>query len=164
MFFFLNSIHNCESFKGLSPKDLPNPRVDWRLKFPLKDLPKGIFSVSSCPFVPMAMRINKNPPAPNILNEPIICWLLSVFPVAPGTNYFPQYFDYFLFTTQRDFPSVEDKLFKFLLFRFLIKGTHMHHSHPKTCSFTFVLFLSFFFLFCFTLGILLNAYQTNRKT
>jgi hypothetical protein len=29
------------------------------------------------------MKINRSPRAPNILNEPIILWLLSVFPLAP---------------------------------------------------------------------------------
>ena len=55
-------------------------------KFPCKTntLPSGIFSVSSCPLVPRAMKINRNPPAPNIFNEPIILWLLSVFPLAPN--------------------------------------------------------------------------------
>ena len=36
-----------------------------------KHLPNGIFSVSSCPFVPRAIKINSIVLAPNIFNEPI---------------------------------------------------------------------------------------------
>lgn len=42
-------------------------------------LPRGIFSVSSCPFVPRAMKINSSPRVLNILNEAIILWLSNEF-------------------------------------------------------------------------------------
>lgn len=84
------------------------------------------------------MKINKSPRALNILNEPIILWLLSVFPLTPKFLLFSFFFFGLYFHNPRE-------ALNFFFRNIIIVNTYAsnHSQYVTICNFI-ILFLPSF--------------------